>query len=196
MYQGYNAPLVALNDCFSLPLPSAYFFHIRSSILLLFYSFLHVEHLQHTFSSRDYIFLETELYVLLASRASRDFVTSYDKSSSLFLFSSLVAFLSRFFFPLSDISFIFLRLLFLYLLLLSNSILGRFECCGSVTHGDGLYTKRISPADRTGSGSSILPLLRSLKLVSSFRPRLSRESFCFPPAVSFGDSDPPPGRIF
>lgn len=40
-----------------------------------------------------------------------------------------------------------------------------------------IYQKDITVRDRTGSGSRTLPLLRSRKLVSSFRPAPFRESF-------------------
>lgn len=104
-------------------------------------------------------------YLLLISRVWSDFVIKCNKSDVHLPFcaSSLFSF---FFFWLCFFAFSRSS----YFVSLSRNILGRFNCCGSVTHGDGSYTKRISPADRTGSGSTTLPLLRSLKLVPSFRP--------------------------
>lgn len=81
--------------------------------------------------------------------------------------------------PFSVPRYLSLSASFLTLYLFWRSILERFKCCGSVTHDDGSYTKRISPVDRTGSGSPTLPLLRSLKLVSSFRPAPFASPFAF-----------------
>lgn len=105
---------------------------------------------------------------------------------------NLSASLFSFLFPLlfSFPRYLSLPASFLTLYLSRSSILERFKCCGSVTHGDGSYTKRISPVDRTGSGSPTLPLLRSLKLVSSFRPAPFARTFCLHPAVSFGGMRP------
>lgn len=85
-----------------------------------------------------------------------------------------------YFFPFSLLSLsLFTSLILYFVSFFGQYILGRFKCCGSVTHGDGSYTKRISPVDRTGSGSPTLPLLRSLKLVSSFRPAPFASPFAF-----------------
>lgn len=137
---------------------------------------------------RAITFSGIDLYVLLVSRVQRNFVTKHNKSLRLPVFIPISS-------PFSFPRYLSLPASFLTLYLSRSSILERFKCCGSVTHGDGSYTKRISPVDRTGSGSPTLPLLRSLKLVSSFRPAPFARSFCLHPAVSFGGPRPASGRM-
>lgn len=98
---------------------------------------------------------------------------------NLCLSTSLFSFCFPISFPFASPRYLCLPASFLTLYLSWGSILERFKCCGSVTHGDGSYTKRISPVDRTGSGSPTLPLLRSRKLVSSLKPAPFASPFAF-----------------